>query len=153
MVVSKKYQTFWPRFWAGCLDGLVFAPLVFVDSWIEKTVAAPLVLAVWFVVYTISFDVYSVALHARYGQTFGKIVMGVMVMDLSETKLSIRQAILRDIVPIFFSALTITSALPRIFAGLAPYETEGEFGWIDYAWIYGSFGWFLLEIGTMLTNA
>ena len=129
---------------------MVFTPLWFADSWVQGATAAPLVLAIWFVVYTVSF--YSVALHAHYGQTFGKIVMGVKVVDVSETKLSIRQAILRDIVPIFFSVLSIASALPRIFSGLGPYKTAGELSWIDYGWASGSLIWFLLEVVTMLTN-
>jgi uncharacterized RDD family membrane protein YckC len=107
MNVPRKYRTFWPRFWAGCVDSLVFMPLWGVDWLVQQTTKAPVVLALWFALYTLSFDIYSVALHAKYGQTIGKMQMGVRVLSLSGTKLSLRQALLRDVVPIVLSSASI----------------------------------------------
>jgi uncharacterized RDD family membrane protein YckC len=151
--VRRKYQTFWPRFWAGWIDALVFLPLYFVDSSVQGTTAAPIVLALWFVLYTFSTDVYTVAMHARYGQTLGKMLMGVKVLDLSETRLSLRQALLRDVVPIAFSLIAVMSGVPRVLAGLDPYWDASNFTWIDKIWMFGSLLWFVAELVTMLTNA
>src|SRR5450432_2870235 len=107
MPIQHRYRTFWPRFWAGWIDSLVFIPLSGADWLVQQTTSAPAVLALWFVLYTLSFDIYSVALHAKYGQTLGKMAMGVKVLSLSETKLSLRQALLRDIVPILLSSVSL----------------------------------------------
>jgi uncharacterized RDD family membrane protein YckC len=150
--VLRRYRTFWPRFWAGWIDGLIFFPLWGVDWLVQKGTNAPSVLALWFVLYTLSFDIYSVVLHARYGQTLGKMAMGVKVLSLSETKLSLRQALLRDIVPILFSCASIFAALPRVLQGLDPYNEKVELTWIDEISLYGSLIWFAAELVTMLTN-
>ena len=153
MSVLRRYRTFWPRFWAGWIDGLIFLPLWGVDWLVQKGTNAPSVLALWFVLYTLSFDIYSVILHARYGQTLGKMAMGVKVLSLSETKLSLRQALLRDIVPILFSCASIFAALPRVLQGLDPYNERVELTWIDEISLYGSLIWFAAELVTMLTNS
>ena len=153
MEVLRKYQTFWPRFWAGWIDVLIFLPLYFVDSWVQGATAAPAMLALWFIAYTFCTDIYSVSMHAHYGQTLGKMAMGVKVLDLSEAKLSLRQAVLRDIVPIALSLTTVVNGLPRVLAGLDPYIDPSEFNWIDKFWLFGSLIWFVAELATMLTNA
>jgi uncharacterized RDD family membrane protein YckC len=153
MDVLRKYQTFWPRFWAGWIDGLVFAPLYFVDQWLHDMTTAPFALALWFILYIFSTDAYSVLMHARYGQTLGKMIMGVKVLDLSESRLSLRQAALRDIVLIVFSVVTVASGLPRVLAGLDPYPEPSEFSALDQFWLYGPFIWFAAELVTMLTNS
>src|SRR5207248_6148916 len=118
MDVPPKYRTFWPRFWAGWIDGLIFLPLYFIDSWIQSATTETAVLAFWFIVYTFSSDAYSVLMHAKWGQTIGKMLTGVKVLDVSEAKLSFRQALLRDIVLIVFSLIAVANALPRVLTGL-----------------------------------
>jgi uncharacterized RDD family membrane protein YckC len=151
--VLRKYQTFWPRFWAGWIDGLALGPLWLLDWGVQSATNAPIVLAVWFILFTVSFDVYTVVMHAKYGQTLGKMVLGIKVLDVSETKLSFRQSALRDIVPIVLSVTTICVGLPRVFAGLDPYKGSAELNWLDEFWLYGSLIWFVAELATMLTNA
>ena len=153
MVVQHKYRTFWPRFWAGWIDTFVFIPLFGVDWLVQQTTSAPVVLALWFVVYTLSFDIYSVTLHTKYGQTLGKMAMGIKVLSLPETKLSLRQALLRDIVPILLSSVSLVFWLPRILAGINPYSEKFELTWVDDLSLYGSLVWFVVELVTMLMNA
>jgi len=148
VVVQHKYRTFWPRFWAGWIDTFVFIPLFGVDWLVQQTTSAPVVLALWFVLYTLSFDIYSVALHTKYGQTLGKMAMRIKVLSVSETKLSLRQALLRDIVPILLSSVSLVFWLPRILAGI-----KFELTWVDELSLYGSLAWFVVELVTMLTNA
>ena len=92
-----KYKTFGPRFWAGFIDGLVFLPISLFDSYLSSPARGPMVLISWAIVSYSSYWLYSVSLHARYGQTLGKRAMHVRVMDVSEERIpSLRQAFLRD---------------------------------------------------------
>lgn len=152
MNVPEQYRTFWPRFWAGWIDALVFLPLQPVEAWIESTTKNPHILAAWFVFNSLGFYFYSVAMHAKYGQTLGKIVTGVKVLDLSGGKLSLTQALIRDSVPIVLTALAIADGLPRVLAGLEPY-TRGEFNWLVELQLFGSLIWFAAELLTMLMNS
>ena len=74
MIVQGRYRTFWPRFWAGWIDALAMIPLLGIDWVIQHTIHAPVILAIWFVAYQVSGDLYSVGMHARYGQTLGKMM-------------------------------------------------------------------------------
>ena len=152
MNVPEQYQTFWPRFWAGWIDVLVLLPLWPVDYWIQAAAKSPYVLAPWFVLYAFVFDVYSVAMHARYGQTVGKMITGVKVLDLSGGKLSLRQALLRDSVPILLNVLAVADGLPQVLAGSNPYDAL-EFTWLLQLQIYASSLWFAAELLTMLLNS
>jgi uncharacterized RDD family membrane protein YckC len=153
MEILPKYQTFWPRFWAGWIDVLIFVPIWLIDSWLANSRGLPLLLASWYILYTLSADIYSVTMHARYGQTIGKMVMGIRVLDLSESSLSLRQALLRDAVPIVFSVIAITQGVPLILVGLSPYYSVGEASWIDILTLGSSLIWFGAELVTMLTNS
>ena len=113
----------------------------------------PLLLALWYIPYTLSFDLYSVAMHTKYGQTIGKMVMGVKVLDVTESKLSLRQALLRDAVPILFSIIATMQGLPLVLAGLSPYKSGADLNWIDTLTLCGSLIWFGAELATMLTNS
>jgi len=121
------------------------------DAWFQETIKTPAILAAWFVVYTLALDFYNVAMHARYGQTLGKMVTGVRVLDASGGKLSLRQALIRDSVPMMLSLLAVGDAWPRVFAGLDPYG-NGEFTLLFQLQMYGSIAWFAAELLTMLTN-
>jgi uncharacterized RDD family membrane protein YckC len=150
-VTNERYNTFWPRFWAGWIDAAVWIPLIFVDLWVEANIHSHVLLALWLVVNTLSFDIYSVAMHAKYGQTLGKMALGVKVLDVSEGRLSLRQALLRDSVPIALGLVMIVDDLPRILAG-APLDNEGFGLWMQVG-AYGSVLWFAAELITMLTNS
>jgi uncharacterized RDD family membrane protein YckC len=63
---------------------------------------------------------YSVVLHGLFGQTVGKRVVGVCVYDVSGGKLSMRQAALRDCVPIVANVLAAITQLPRVVSGMSP---------------------------------
>ena len=152
MVVQHKFQTFWPRFWAGLIDSAVFIPLVGLDWLIQKSISVPAILALWFLFYTLSFDIYSVVLHAKYGQTVGKMATGIRVLSLSEGQLTLRQAVLRDIVPILFSLMSLVFWLPRIIQGENSYGETSALTWVDEVAIFGSLIWFAVELATMLTN-
>ncbi len=150
-MIELKYKTFWPRFWAGVIDGFVLLPLSFLDSWVFANITAKGVLVIWFVYFSLRLPIYSVLMHGELGQTVGKMVTRVKVFDLSESKLSMFQALLRDSVAIVFTAILIAFYLPTVLKGVNPYEAQELSLW---AWILGCTGfmWFLAELVTMLTN-
>jgi uncharacterized RDD family membrane protein YckC len=152
MNVQEPYRTFWPRFWAGAIDALVLLPLLPLDLWIEGSVKNVYVLAAWYVVYAFIYDIYTVAMHAWNGQTVGKMITGVRVLDLSGGKLSFPQALLRDSVPILLNALTVSDGLPRVLAGADPYAIS-ETTWLLLLPAFGGLIWFAAELLTMLLNS
>ena len=150
MPVDAKYATFWRRFWAAVLDALLFWPLGWLDEWIWGATRSAAVLVPWYVLYSLSFVAYSIVLHGLYGQTLGKAIMGVKVVDLSEGPLSMTQAVLRDSFILVLTAYGLASGLRAVAAGTSPYGTAFELGIADWIFIYANLGWFLLELLTML---
>lgn len=150
-MIEPKYKTFWRRFWAGVIDGFVLLPLSFLDSWVCASITAKGVLAIWFVLFSFSYLAYSVLMHGKFGQTVGKMATGVKVLDFSESKLSMFQALLRDSVAIVFTAIGIAFYLPTVLKGVNPYAAQELSLWTTVLSCTWSI-WFLAELVTMLTN-
>lgn len=147
-----RYNTFWSRFWAGFVDGLVLLPLGLIDSWLLVPSKPVAIVLGWAALSYSLYWLYSVILHARCGQTLGKMATGVKVLDVSEQSIpSLRQAFLRDIGPIAINSFAFLYLVQLVlndrFAPGAAVNTIP-------AMILGvaAMGWFLLEIITMLTN-
>jgi uncharacterized RDD family membrane protein YckC len=150
-----RYQTFWPRFWAGMIDGLIFEPLFWLDLWVFKGVTVPALLVAWFVVGSFSMLAYTIVLHGLFGQTLGKKLTGVRVFDVSGRKLSMRQAVLRDSVVLAIVLFSVAVDLPTVASGINPYDptTSGsDLGVLRQIPLWASFVWFLVEIVTMFRN-
>jgi uncharacterized RDD family membrane protein YckC len=76
-----RYSTFPPRFWAGGVDSCVLWPIGFISS-ILLFLNIPKSLAVLLVIIEgLTGLIYTVVVHARYGQTVGKMVTKVRVVD------------------------------------------------------------------------
>ena len=148
---ANKFQTFWPRSWAGLIDGLIFLPLSLVDPWIYSNINQTGVLAIWFIISSVSFLAYSVLCHGIWGQTIGKRFTGVRVLDLAESKLSMRQAVLRDSLSIPFVVVSLIAYFPSAIQGHQPY-TDVPMGIVDLVTMYAAVGLFLVELVTMLAN-
>jgi uncharacterized RDD family membrane protein YckC len=154
VIVESKYRTFWPRFWAGLVDTLVFVPFWAIGYWFWDIQATPAWLnLVVYLVSTFAGLAYSVILHARYGQTLGKRLCGVRVVDISEGPLSWTQAVLRDLPNVIYPLWASVGAVRLILAGLSPLsgaetlsegERQAEF-WMN--------AWLIVELVTTLTNA
>lgn len=149
-----KYQTASRRFWAGFIDGLVFMPLGWLDSWILGSPRPAAILISWMLISYPCYWLYSVLMHGFYGQTLGKKALGVVVLDLSESPISMKQAFLRDS---FFIAINSAALILMIYLTLAgrrqPLPTD-PVSFSDPEVILGiaSLFWFLVEILTCLTN-
>ena len=149
-MIQEKYQTFWRRFFAIFVDGLIFLPLGFVDKWVVSSGVSELPLFLWMVVMSSIGIAYSVGMHGTFGQTFGKMATKVIVLDVSEIKLSYKQAALRDIVPILTWPLNFYVAYQVAFAGVTNEELVQSP--VAVAIFASLFGWMVLELVTMLFN-
>jgi len=83
MTPIHKYNTFGKRFIAGLIDGLIFLPFVILDNKFEDTTNKPLFIG-WTLFHTICWTLYLVISHGKYGQTIGKRLMGIKVLDINE---------------------------------------------------------------------
>ena len=111
---TEKYHTGIKRFWAAIVDSIVFIPFLLVTHWLFSATSNENILISWIIFIRIAPLVYSVVLNYKYGQTIGKWVTGVKVMDREETrKISLKQSVLRDsfYIILLLGALTYFSVL------------------------------------------
>lgn len=153
---DKLYKTFWRRFIAQFVDGLfvtvitmvfllVIAPIVLTTGATTGWALLPLLI----IMNTIVIG-YPIVMHAEYGQTLGKMATGVKVMDVSEARgLTIRQSMLRDIVPLISGVVATIAAVVQISKGNL--SDDGSPSAYDFHEALLGI-WFLLEVITMLFN-
>jgi uncharacterized RDD family membrane protein YckC len=148
----SRYKTFWWRVLAGYIDGIVFAPIQIVDHYANFAGRSRPVLIAWMVFSFVAPWLYSVVMHACYGQTLGKMVARVKVLDVSEERLpSLEQAYLRDIGSLVLGVFAMAYLIHLVVLGV--YDPNAEIEGIPGDIISWSFsGWFFLEIFTMWTN-
>lgn len=113
----ERYHTFWQRFVASLIDGLVLSPATFptvvLAGYGPRGVAIAWVCltfpAVW---------VYTSFCHGRWGQTLGKRALGIAVRRASdEEPIGYRRAIRRDAAAIVFSLVSATLLVSVIATG------------------------------------
>lgn len=150
-LVQAKYRTFRPRFFAAWVDGIILSPVGFAYLWIDGYFLNRLVLALAYVCYSVIFTLYSVLLHGFFGQTIGKRLCGVVVLDLSEARLSMKQAIIRDCPCIFAMLIGLPFGLYRIWQGVDVLDPDHE-TIVESVVLYMWLCWFLAEFVTMLSN-
>jgi len=106
--VVSKYSTFWPRFFAAFIDGIIFAFILYVESLLFgfdysqqdnflQTFNA------------IQLAIYSVIMHGLCGgQTFGKMALGVRVPNHeNELEIDLKQALRRESVNLILNAFSL----------------------------------------------
>jgi uncharacterized RDD family membrane protein YckC len=150
-VIEHKYSTFWPRFWAGLIDGLIFLPLEWMYSWAFAYLSIPLRVLV-FTGYSSAFLIYDIWMLGRFGQTLGKMVCKVIVLDISEGRLSFKQAALRDIFGIAGFAFGLTMTIPRIISGV-DVTADVNLTRADSILAFYGLTLFGIELITMFTNS
>ena len=147
-----KYHTFWRRFLAVIIDVILLKPLEWVDTYILSGVIDSFGIMAWGVFYSIIGIAYYVFMHYKYGQTVGKMITKIKVIDVSEERLlSVFQACLRDIVPILFFPLSIYIYYLLAFSGLDYPAILVENPWMFYIG-FVVFIWISLEFATMFLN-
>ncbi|TQV71418.1 RDD family protein [Aliikangiella marina] len=148
---SVKYSTFGLRFVASIIDGVVLFAFESVVTLIVKRLPesfTPLANI------ALQYDllVYSILFHAYFGQTVGKMLVGVKVVrDSDEGPINFSHAFLRDMVPLIL--LTLLLGLTTF---TNPIESDGSVA--DW-YLYGVFVissvaifWSLVEMLSMLFN-
>ena len=162
---EKRYRTFWPRFWAYWYDGLVLMPVLVLFTVASHPTIIPLlentrwILVIAYILAYFSPWVYSIYMHGRWGQTVGKMITRVRVIDFNtESPISYSQALFRDSVPILIALPIHIYALWQLATGVGYNIPDTELydsslpasgtiwaGLISWAWQFA-------EILTMLTN-
>lgn len=150
-----KYSTFGKRFLAGFVDGLVFIPVNFLDGYLSKPARGAAVLILWAVISYTTYWLYSVLMHARYGQTLGKMVADVEVLDQGESLLpTLGQAFLREIGYIMLNTGSLLYFIYLVSTGHYVGGPDQEVNTLPGTILsLGALGWFLLEVVTMFTNS
>ena len=149
---KEKYHTFWNRFLALIIDGLILQPLDWIDEHVLSGSIDALGIMAWGIFYAIISIFYYIVMHVKYGQTIGKMITEVKVLDVSEERhLTILQACMRDLMPILCVPFTIYIYFQLAFYGQAEETTLNENSWFVYIGII-ILAWTLLEIVSMLFN-
>lgn len=97
----RRYDTFGARFWAINIDGFILNILLQVFKLFSTTDSSVTSLLITTAILNIPY-VYAVLMIGKYGQTIGKMIMKVKVVDKStEDTISYSQSFMREAVPIF----------------------------------------------------
>jgi len=147
-----KYSTFWARFGAAFIDGIVLLPVLFVLEAVALEQDSLRLLLLAKVVHLWASFAYSILLHGQFGQTVGKMVTRVKVLDVTEKPLGMWRAFLRDSIPLALCCISLGLQIPVFLKG-----TEEAFVGLVQTVPYilfsaVSFLWFLAEMVTMLFN-
>jgi uncharacterized RDD family membrane protein YckC len=149
----SKYSTFWPRFWAAFIDGIIFAIILYVESLLFgfdynqqdnflQTFNA------------IQLAIYSVIMHGLCGgQTFGKMALGVKVLNHdNELEIDLKQALRRESVNLVLNILSLILILV-VASSLDTTGTLSTFLTLSVA-VLAVVGlvWVISEFVTMLFN-
>lgn len=114
---NLRYAGFWMRFWAylldiiiiGSINRLLVEPIFMIFDWslYETSMFAPIA-----IVNAVVFYVYFVLMTKLFGQTLGKMVLGLRVIDLKGKKLTWSTVLIREWVGRFISTtIWITYAI------------------------------------------
>lgn len=152
-----KYSTFGPRFWHGSVDALVLWPMSLLAVLVLATNPGP---GIWILVLLAEISLssaYIILMHAKYGQTLGKMACKVKVVDFrTEGPISVRQAVMRDGLPFLISLLILSTAAYGVLSGelnseaLVNDRVQVPAGFVTVGMI--PLLWFIAEVVTMLTN-
>ena len=155
---DERYSTFGPRFWTGWADSCVMWPIAAM-SFAALSLSLPRSLvALVLIVERLAWLLYTVVIHALYGQTVGKITTKVRVVDYrTEGSISWRQAWLREGIPLAISLGILGWQVYQLLTGsidpktLTSGNTSGMGGSF---WLLEALPvlWFVAEVLSMLTN-
>jgi uncharacterized RDD family membrane protein YckC len=146
----ERYYAFWRRLGAGLFDGII---LTIISLLCAKYIFSYTQLPSFALTVALSIlpFLYSVLLTGLFGQTIGKIIMGVKVLDLGERKvIGIKRAILRDSVPIILQILSLCILGLHAIEVLSVTDEVSSVAESIISWT--SFLWFIIELITMFLN-
>lgn len=100
-MTPQTYASFWQRLGASLVDVAVFLPLTFIAYEGDSKV----LLLLFSVFGTLVSTGYNIALHARFGQTVGKWLVGIRVIDKDGARIGWRQSALRSVIETLLGVL------------------------------------------------
>lgn len=151
-VNDNKYSTFWPRFFAAIIDGIVFAIVLYVECLIfsvEYSAQDRLLQAL----NGVQLALYVIFMHGYYGQTLGKMIMELKVLNCEdEAPIHFKQSLLRESVNLGLNVLWVFIILVLTLS-IQLYGTI-SLGLSSAVLVFGILGgaWALSEFVTMLFN-
>ncbi|MEZ8194530.1 RDD family protein [Vibrio cortegadensis] len=147
-----RYSNFWRRTFAFFIDGLVLLPFEWIGDYILSSGANPFGVLFWGIFYSTLGVAYYVILHALFGQTVGKWILKIKVLDLSEERiLTFRQSLMRDIAPLIMLPFYFYFYTQIAFNGQSP-ESLGTQPLPHFVGLV-TLTWGVIEILSMLSNA
>lgn len=131
-----KYQTFLPRIGASIVDSLLMIPLIFITPFIAAFLESYMPKARFFAVILLGIvsALYVILMHTFYGQTLGKMLVKVKVVDVYEKPIIFGQAVLRSL------PLVALVMFYLAFSGVEP--AKDAFMNLTFAALF----WFLLSL-------
>jgi uncharacterized RDD family membrane protein YckC len=103
----KRFDTFWKRFWAIVIDGFILNIVLQVLEFFSISFFSTSAILLDLVLSNLPY-LYSVLMLGKYGQTIGKMIMKVKVVDnATEDNLSYSQSFMREIVPMVLVTTSI----------------------------------------------
>lgn len=146
----KIYKNALPRFLAYFIDGLIFLPFIYLDYLLTNP-ETPAIVAI--IGLTISYTIchyYSIIFHTYFGQTVGKMLMKVLVLDISGNSISLRQAFIRELPMIILSFGFLSSEIYQMLTiGINETLRDSFFYWTVF---WGLWIWLIAEIIVMFSN-
>ena len=159
--IKNPYTTFWRRFWASSVDSFVIMPFLFSIKLIAQFDLPIIITLLLFSIQSLAFISYTIYFHGKWGQTLGKRVFRVQVVqDKSQNPITYKEAVLRDgimllivivgLIEIFYflisGNLNTSTLLHELRVGATEIDRDLRFA-EKFA-----LPWMILELITMLTN-
>ena len=125
MRAFPENRAFLRRVGAALIDGVFVIPLYWANTTLWQSFSHPAWRVIWFVTYSLVMVAYSIAMHARFGQTIGKMVTRIKVVTTGGGSISWRHAVMRDSVFLLLVFIGIAMHLPLAMSGTNPYSQDG----------------------------
>lgn len=147
---NYKFKTGAKRFLAAIVDAIIFLPLFYLDTYIHANLTDKYLLIFWLIFFSGFSAFYTIFMHFKYGMTFGKMLTKIKVVNIDETKITLKQSFMRESVFLIIESICIIFFIFEIFNSSLEVNKVLD----GYQDLIGniSLGWILLELLTMLTN-
>lgn len=148
MTTLDKYHTFGRRFIAILIDSLIFIPF----SLIHLPFSNRYNFIYFGLIYILFWSLYTILLHYKYGQTIGKAMMDIKVLNLNEKDpLSLKNSFLRESIWLLGQLLIVAIYFFKAAKTLSfNVEIVDEYKYWTSTF---SFTWALIEVLTMFLNS
>ncbi len=123
-----KYQTIIPRIIATLIDFVIFIPLIYLEHLILIPELPFAVSIISLILYYLVGSGYNIIFHAYFGQTIGKMIMKIRLVDVEDNPIGFKKAILRDSPYLFLGMMDFLLEVNQIsLTSLAEIHRESYF--------------------------